>query len=133
MLTIVLLTPLIVDGVSLSIGEEHSFKIIDALTMIERGIAKAKDIKKYEEALKKVEEKKREIEERKIRAYAVLKQDKLKESAIHLADELKNTLELIEDKEFTTSFQLNRAIIDDIHKLSLRELRKKYKDMEDET
>lgn len=104
---LILLSPMMLNGVSQPIGERIEFEEESYLELIGRGTAKPSNKKQYADLLKKVEEAKAESEAKEVEAYAILKQDELKKSAEQLAGELKSTLELIEDDEFKSLLKLD--------------------------
>jgi len=97
---IVLLQPIIKGKETFNIGQKLTFPDSDAITLIQRGIAKPFIKKEYNTLLEKVKKAQELEEQNKIKAYAIMKQQQLKESAKVLAEELQNTFELIADDEF---------------------------------
>ena len=104
---VVLLAPLVKGDDSFPVGKELDFTDEEAIALVVQGSAKPKNKKTYETALKKLETAKAEQEELEVKAYAILKQKELKESAEQLAKELVSTLELIEDEEFKSLLKLD--------------------------
>lgn len=150
--SLILLSPMILEKRNLTVGEEAQFRADEYLALIEKGIAKPKNKDEYEALKDEREAKQAEEEAKRVKAYAILEQEKLKESVVQLARELDDTLELIEDEEFVERFSKakmaevnasliverddlqNRlgSIVEDIASLPLKELRAKYKREEKE-
>ena len=104
---IILLMPLTTTNGSFALGHELDVEEHVAIRYVKKKIAKPKNKKTYETTLKKLETEKAEQEELEVKAYAILKQTELKESAEQLAKELVSTLELIEDEAFKSLLKLD--------------------------
>lgn len=106
-----------------------------AIKLIDGGIAKPKVKKEYVELKAKLEASKVVEEENRVKAYAIMKQDELKESVELLKKELESTLELIDDDEFKQEFgskldvvkTVIAEMVGDIEAMSSEELKEKYK------
>lgn len=134
------------------VGANHSYKAKDdeeiedvtAVKLIDAGIAKPKNKKRYEDLKKEAVALKIEEDGLKLKAYALLKQQELKTSALEYAESLQSTLEMIRDEEFTSKLDLDSLnkktenfdlfmlqIVDEINTLTLDELKAKYEAKEE--
>ena len=112
---ITLIAPMVKGEESFAVGKILDYSDEDAIALIDQGTAEPKNKKQYHEAKAKIAKALEVEEELKVKAYASLKQDELKESAEQLAKELQSTLELVEDAEFKSVLLLeNFGIVSDV-------------------